>query len=391
MGQSFFKLTVHSNSKIMAVVNQDEETILLDTTELFNINKNAVETTVEMKKEKWLWPYKNRKTNADLKLNSCKILGKVTPPSGLVVSCLQFSLKGLFVFYCILGQSKCSSFKVIDECSAIVLYTFDGLVESKVICGGPLPLVMTDSILSICLGVLCNDYFIIKLCEAIPSFGFSKELERTLFSQSWNGALQFHLVFLEIIFHLHVNVFNSSLKSLIVKKTDDQNVNFVLQGNFSEKKIIEKVHELFKVVLDYKDNRLSSDFGIKQMMLVRCFLHAVHILDITQVETRGILDSGLFSSLLKQIVILFENVEIEDPLKNDWITWLEMTDTEIIREAVVVGAVALAHVFFVTKRNWPVDEVENKFKAEAHAWIVELVLFNDLEKAKLALDNLVSL
>lgn len=379
---------MHPNSKFLAVVNQDEESVVFDISDVFSEPGAVATTSVEVKKERWSWASKNRKPANEGRTNTGKVVGKVMPNVGLVVSYLQFSLKGLFIFYSILGQSKSISFKVVDDTTGEVLNNFEGLVESEVIPGSDLPLVMSDSILSICLGVLCNDYFIIKLCDVIPNFSFSKELERTLLSQPWCGFCEFHLQFFKIILNLHSNSFQSKLKNLSQSKTDES----LSLPKSPEKKMTEQLNDLFAVVSELRSEDANEDSNLKEEMVICCIRHAVRLLDLTYLESKkgSCIEAELPSGLLKNIVKLFEQVKHLDPLKDEWVTWRAMSDIEVVQEAVVVGAVALAHAFFVTDRNWTLDDVQKKFKEESHAWVLDLISVGDLEKAKLALTNLVS-
>lgn len=391
MGDTLFKAAAHFTSSILAIVNEKEEIILFDADSFFSYKKDSAIHLLKSRKDKFLmWSSKSQKQNTNKKADLIKELQKISPPNGLVVLHLEFSLKGLFAFYSILGQSKCCSFKVIDEYSGAVLYSFEGLVESEVVSGGPLPLVMTDSILSMCLGVLCNDYFVMKLCEIIPDFGYFKEPEKTFPSQTNNEVNSVHFEFLKIILNLHLHIFHSSILCFPSERHYHQE-SFAV--TFPERKALERVEELFKIVLDYNhDHFVGNDSYVKESMLIKCFFHAVHLLDLIFIEKRKILDTSMFSTILKYILMLFENLKsmnVEDPLKNDWITWSDLTDQEIVKEAVTIGIVPLAHVFFITNRNWTVEEVENQFHSIAHEWIVKFILLNDVEKAMLALKNLV--
>lgn len=266
VGTSFSKISVHPTLKILAIVNQDEETVIFDMTDLFEDVKNEPAAPVEVKKEKWLWSGKIKKPVNEGKVNNGKVTGKITPIRGLVVCYLHFSMKGLFIFYSILGQSKCISFKVIDEYSGDTLFSFEGLVESTIVMGGSLPLVMSDSILSICLGVLCNDCFIMRCCEIIPSFGFSKELEKTLLSHQALSSSHYHLSFLKIVLNLHSNHFRYNLQTLTKSKDDEQNDK--IEINLIIKKMIEKIDHLFKVVLELQNEEKIEEMDLKQEMLI---------------------------------------------------------------------------------------------------------------------------
>ncbi|KAK6624944.1 hypothetical protein RUM44_011808 [Polyplax serrata] len=380
--QLFFKLCVHSDGNILALVNQDEETILFAISQLFDCAKTDAQMLTEVKKGNWVWSYRSKKSKGDSSLELCRMLGKVLPPSGLVVSYMHFSLKGFFVFYSILGQSKCNTFKVVNESTAEVVYNFSGLVESRVVPGGPLPLIMTDSILSVCLGLFCNDYFTAKLCDIVPNFAFSEDLDRSMLCQDRNGSEDFHKIFLRIILSLHLNVFRSSLLNLRQRELHGEGDQ--VEHSLSRTKEMDKTWELFKVVLEYKD--VGTD--VKDEMLEDCFLHAVRLLELTQVERKSTNETDLFTNLLKQILLLYDSIKISESLKHDWGSWMDMTDERIIQEAVVAGSIGLAHVFFVTSRKWSIEETEIKFNTEAHAWIIHLISTNQLDKAKAALVNM---
>ena len=384
-----FKFCIHTNSKLVAVVNQFQETILLDINNFFTGETDNVNSVKEVKIDIKNWSYK-RKKKKNLKMDSCKIMGKVSSPPGASVLCLQFSIKGLFVFYNVSGESECTSFTVIDENSAVPLYNFNDLVASKVLCGGPLPLVMSDSILSLCLGELYNDYFIIKLCETVPNFSFSKEMERTLFNQPRTEIYNFHVLFLNIILDFHLNIFLYNLNFLIAKKKMFPKININFEKSLSEQKIMEKLYNLFNLVLKVEEEVKPEGINAKQIMLTKCFLHSIRLLDLVQNKMRHIFESELYSNLLKQTLTLFESIKITDPLENKWITWRSMSDAEIIQETMIAGTISLAHVFLVTHRAWSVNEVEKEFIRKAHKYIRMLISKNEVKKAETSLSNLVS-
>lgn len=387
VGYQFSKICAHPNSKILVVVNQDEESILFDVKDVFD-NKNVPKVLPdEAKKELWIWRSKSKNLVDDTKLNLVRIIKKVPAPSGLIVAQLQPSFKGFFVFYSIIGMSKSIAFKVIDEISGEVLLDFTGLVESEIVLGSFLPLVMSDSILSMCLGILCNDYFIVKLCEVVPNFGFSKELERN--AQQPYISCDSQLTFLRMILNLHLNIFTSNLKTLAQAKNVPSN-GYAVESGVLEKKVIERIDDMFRVVVEYNLENNTEKYEVHQNMLVHCFHHAVFLLDSTYKVMKGKLESELFSSLLKNLLTLFDHVKHSDPLATEWDSWRNMSDVEVVQEAVIEGTVALAHLFLVTNREWAVENVQNKFKETSHSWVVELISMGDLEKAKLILTNLVS-
>lgn len=74
----------------------------------------------------------------------------------------------------------------------------------------------------------------------------------------------------------------------------------------------------------------------------------------------------------------------------EWMVWRDVTEEEVVQEAVVLGTVALALAFFTAECGWEVSEAIEKFKAFTKEYIVELICVGDLEKATLALNTLVS-
>lgn len=139
---------------------------------------------------------------------------QVAPLHGVVVSRLQFSLHGLFIFYSVMGQSCYSSFKVVDDASGQLLCSMDGLVEYTLVSGGRLPLFMSHSILSMCLGALSTDPFVSRLCEIVPEFA-SKEVDRTLCQPvAFKDNIDVYAEFIKIIFSLHSNSYRTNLKKI---------------------------------------------------------------------------------------------------------------------------------------------------------------------------------
>lgn len=160
-----------------------------------------------------------------------------------------------------MGSDSYSGFKVVDELTGNVFCTTDGLVEYSLVQGGCLPLFMSHSIISICLGALSFDTFVSTLCEIIPGFN-AKDFEKN--SQlSLKENFEVYTEFMKIVFSLHSNTFRASLKKLSSSGWRDEAI---------ERKLIERVEILCNLALaDERDDRV-----IKFV-----FLHAVHLLDLT--------------------------------------------------------------------------------------------------------------
>jgi len=135
----------------------------------------------------------------------------VLPHEGVVVSFLQFSMKGLFVFYSVMGERTCSSLKVVGS-TGDVLCSMESLTESFFVPGARLPLTINATHLSMCLGPLSNDPFVLRLCQVFPEFGLTEMDE--LGPLVMNEKFEVYSDFMKIVFSLHSNAFRSVIKKI---------------------------------------------------------------------------------------------------------------------------------------------------------------------------------
>lgn len=76
IGRSFSRFSVDPSARLVAVVNQDQVTVLFDVSEAFDRPESKPRTGEEPKKEKWAWPGK-RKSVVEGRAFPGRVLGQV--------------------------------------------------------------------------------------------------------------------------------------------------------------------------------------------------------------------------------------------------------------------------------------------------------------------------
>jgi hypothetical protein len=76
-------------------------------------------------------------------------------------------------------------------------------------------------------------------------------------------------------------------------------------------------------------------------------------------------------------------------MKEMWKSWLELSDKEIVRQAVEKNCIPIAHTFFVAVKRMLHNNVKAHFEALAHDWILELLRTGELSQAQRVFTSLV--
>lgn len=77
-------------------------------------------------------------------------------------------------------------------------------------------------------------------------------------------------------------------------------------------------------------------------------------------------------------------------MKDVWKSWLELSDKEIVRQAVEKNCIPMSHTYFVTVKRMLHNNVQPHFETLAHDWILELLRTGELSQAQRVFTSLVS-
>lgn len=76
-------------------------------------------------------------------------------------------------------------------------------------------------------------------------------------------------------------------------------------------------------------------------------------------------------------------------LKYVWKSWLELSDEEIVRQAVERNCIPMSHTYFVIAKRMLHNNVGPLFETLAYNWVLELLRTGELSQAQRVFNNLV--